>query len=89
MSEAIKLTRTDPMLREINSGLMVDWINRDLAGRAGHDVRKSVVLYDAHRMFATAFDADGLPGIAVKAGHAESLATLHAAGIHFWSVGIV
>lgn len=41
----------DPLHRKANEALMVAWINRDLRERMGHDVRKSVVLYDADRCF--------------------------------------
>lgn len=84
-----KLTATDAMLSEINRGLMVQWINADLFNRHGYDVRKSIVLYDEHRMFATAFHADEIPGIAVAAENQTALDTLHGAGIRYWSHGIV
>ena len=44
----------DPMRRTLNKGLMVRWINADLMSRAGHDVRKSIVLYDESGVFETA-----------------------------------
>ena len=84
-----QITRTDAMLAEVNRGLMVQWINHRLSDRYMHDVRKSVVLYDEHRMFATALDADELPGIAVAAGNQAALTALSEAGIHYWSIGIV
>lgn len=84
-----KLTRTDPMLSEINHGLMVQWINADLFSRHQHDVRRSIALYDEHQMFVTAFDPDGLPGIAVQAENGAAMAALIDAGVRFWSVGIV
>ena len=84
-----KLTRTDAMLRDINQSLMVQWINADLFNRASHDVRRSVALYDDHQMFVTAFDPDGIPGLAVLAGNQAALDALHDAGVAYWSVGIV
>ena len=38
MPELTELTETNPMLQEVNRGLMVHWINAELAARAGHDV---------------------------------------------------
>lgn len=84
-----KLNRTDPMLAEINRGLMVSWINADLFSRGHHDVRRSIALYDEHQMFVTAFDPDGIPGLAVQAENAAAMAALVDAGVRFWSVGIV
>jgi hypothetical protein len=52
--ELTELTDTDPMLREINRGLMIRWINADLTARAHYDVRTSTVLYDADKLFAGA-----------------------------------
>lgn len=84
-----QLTRTDAMLRDINRELMVSWINADLFNRASHDVRRSVALFDDHQMFVTAFDPDGIPGLAVIAGNQAALDALHDAGVAYWSVGIV
>lgn len=84
-----QLTATDAMLQDINRGLMVQWINANLFDRCGHDVRRSIVLYDEHQMFATAFDPDGIPGLAVQAGNQTALDTLADAGIRYWSHGIV
>lgn len=54
MIKEIKASSVDPMVREINKGLMVQWINADLIGRAGYDVRKSMVYLDEDFMFITA-----------------------------------
>lgn len=53
-----QITATDPLLRSINQGLMVSWINADLLNRAHHDIRKSVVFYDEDKMFVTAIPCD-------------------------------
>lgn len=84
-----KLNRTDAMLSDINRELMVSWINADLFNRHTHDVRRSIALYDEHQMFVTAFDPDGIPGLAVQAGNETAMAALLDAGVRFWSVGIV
>lgn len=49
-------TELKPMHRELNKSLMVAWINRDLLNRSHHDVRRSVVLYDADKDFVHAMD---------------------------------
>lgn len=84
-----KLTRTDAMLQDINRGLMAQWINADLFNRHTYDVRRSIALYDDHQMFVTAFDPNGIPGLAVIAGNQAALDALHDAGVRHWSVGIV
>lgn len=83
-----EITDTDPMRATINRGLMVDFINRDLIYRASCDVRRSVVLYDADRMFVHAIDM-------TRAEFADQLATndvltdqLIGAGVKFWSIGV-
>jgi hypothetical protein len=47
-----------------NRAAMIAWINADLLARASHDVRKSIVLYDADGDFMMALlempDADAL-----------------------------
>jgi len=80
-------TDTDPMLAAINRGLMVSWINLDLLERAGCDVRRSVVLYDAERMFVHACDA-GLSGKAFAERIDRMAEQLTAAGVRFYSVGV-
>lgn len=79
----IELTDTDPMLREVNTGLMVRWINNDLMVRAGYDVRHSIVLYDGDKMFTSALPAS------VDMTDDGVLDALDAAGLRFWSKGIV
>jgi hypothetical protein len=70
---------------------MVSWINRDLLNRADCDVRKSVVFYDADRVFMMALSAEVTP-----AGFRERLETLPNAiaaarrlGARYWSAGVV
>jgi hypothetical protein len=82
---------SDAMRRELNRGLMVSWINRDLLNRADCDVRKSVVFYDADRVFMMALSAEVTP-----AGFRERLETLPNAiaaarrlGARYWSAGVV
>ena len=76
-----EVTETDVLYREMNTGLMVAWINADLLNRASHDVRKSIVLYDMDGDFVYAagslFTVEGM------------WAELWAAGVRSWSRGIV
>lgn len=78
------LDSTDVMLRQINKGLMVRWINRDLMNRAANDVRSSMVLYDADRMFVGA-----LPPEVTDAFVAKIAGLLRESGVRFYSRGIV
>ena len=52
--EQIDPTELGELHRYGNKALMVAWINADLLTRAHHDVRKSVVLYDADKDFVFA-----------------------------------
>ena len=77
---------TDAMRAELNRGVMVAWINADLINRADCDIRRSVVLYDAERVFVMALGVSVTPDIFRErvALVADSMAR---AGIRFWSVG--
>jgi hypothetical protein len=44
----------DPMRAEVNTGLMVAFINADLLNRCNLDVRTSIVLYRASGLFEAA-----------------------------------
>jgi hypothetical protein len=69
----------DPMIRRVNRGLMVKFINDDLLARAALDVRTSIVLYDGAEVFAWAVPT--LPDVAL-------LARLYASSaIRYWSKG--
>lgn len=70
----------DPMRREVNHGLMVQFINRELLDRAHLDVRKSVVLYDDDKLFVAATDNALDEGILQKLFDTTS--------VRFWSVGV-
>lgn len=82
----VEVTETDFMLREINRGLFVHWVNADLINRAGCDVRSSIVLYDADGGFMHAFPAcfEFRPGTEQDVWEA-----LYEAGVRTWSRGIV
>ena len=56
MSAVIEIdaARLSPLQRQGNKALMVSWINAKLVERAGHDVRKSIVLYDGDYCFVYA-----------------------------------
>lgn len=79
-----KIEKTDPMVREVNRGLMVHWINADLGNRAGHDVEKSIVLYDEDRMFVGA-----LPAVLGPQLTPEVQKVAYEAGVRAYSNGIV
>ena len=68
-------------MREINHGLMVAWINRDLFDRCSNDVRKSTVFYDADKMFVAA-----LPAGIYNPGLDDLIANT---GVCYYSTGIV
>jgi hypothetical protein len=55
--EVAPSTQMTEMQREVNRGLMVGWINRDLMKRFGCDVLRSQVFYDADGVFAYALPA--------------------------------
>lgn len=69
------------MQRWFNEQLMVAWINRDLLNRAQHDVRKSVVLYDA--------DYDFLYAVESVPDEATMQRLYEDAGVRFYSKGVV
>lgn len=78
-----QIFETDPVHREINSGLMVRWINQDLFARCANDVRVSTVLYDGDKLFVAALPAQAV----LTEKMAAHLYANHA--IRFWSKGIV
>lgn len=67
------------MQREINRGLMVQFINADLVERAALDVRSSIVFYDEDKMFSYAVGA--LPDQQTLQRLAQST------GLRYWSHG--
>jgi hypothetical protein len=77
----------DAMRSELNRGVMVAWINADLMNRADCDIRKSIVLYDADRVFVMALGTSVTPEIFRDRMSlvADSMAR---AGVRYWSVGI-
>jgi hypothetical protein len=78
---------TDMIRNNLNRGVMIQWINADLFNRADCDVRKSIVLYDADRVFVMALGTSVTPDI--FRDRAPLVADLMSrAGIRYWSVGI-
>jgi hypothetical protein len=77
-----QITDTDPMRREVNRGLMIRWMNADLLVRYVHDLEFSIILYDDLKVFELA-----LPGTVPMTD--AILEGLYAAGIRYWSKGIV
>lgn len=80
----------DMLRQHLNRGLMVDWINRDLVNRADCDVRKSVVFYDADRVFVMALGVSVTPAIfrARIAAMPNVLASMARMGIRYYSIGV-
>ncbi|AVO21776.1 hypothetical protein SEA_JEON_74 [Mycobacterium phage Jeon] len=52
----IERTELSPMLRKANRSLFVAFVNSRLSERAGLDADRSVMLYDADKMFEFALD---------------------------------
>jgi hypothetical protein len=78
---------TDMIRNNLNRGVMIQWINADLFNRADCDVRKSIVLYDADRVFVMALGTSVTPDI--FRDRAPLVAdSMSRAGIRYWSVGI-
>ncbi len=75
----IAVTDLSAMQREVNQGLMVAFINRELVDRASLDVRDAIVFYDADKDFA--FAAESLPDEETLQRLAETTK------IRFWSRG--
>jgi hypothetical protein len=76
------------MLRQtLNRGVMVAWINADLANRADCDVRKSIVLYDADRVFVMALGTSVSPAL-FRERLDLVVDSMSAYGIRYYSVGI-
>lgn len=92
MATVVELPKRDNdllgnMVRNANKDLMVSWINADLINRAGHDVRKSIVFYDAEGYFETAL----LPSQWDQLGDKRETFLERLAGatrIRFWSKGV-
>lgn len=83
-TELEQIESTDPMLREVNRGLMVHWINRDLVNNAWADVETSIVLYDEARFFVAA-----LPPVMGPVPNEGLTKKLLSVGVRFYSTGIV
>jgi hypothetical protein len=71
--------RGNPMMRQANRSLMMEFINDDLAQRSYLDTVRSIVFYDAEGIFELALA--NLPNAVV-------LDRLYAAGVRYWSRGI-
>lgn len=74
----------DTMRKTVNRGLMVQFINADLTGRASLDVRSSIVLYDDAGVFEAAFD----PHVWQQATEQALHRIVAEYGISYWSKGI-
>lgn len=78
----------DALRAQLNRGLMVAWINHDLVNRADCDIRKSVVLYDADRVFVMALSTAVTPAIFADRVHLVAT-SMSAMGVRYWSVGVL
>lgn len=98
MPELVELKKTDlsPMARTANKGIVVSWINADLANRAGHDVRKSIVFLDKDRVFMPELGAvavvfpDLWDNLLAKPDSEKqvTLDALYQAGARYWVRGL-
>lgn len=83
----IRLSRvemTSPMMREVNRGLAVRWINAALETRAGLDITRDIMLYDEDTMLMGILPI--ILGPELPQGVHE---VLHDAGVRSYSIGIV
>jgi hypothetical protein len=82
-----------PLVKQLNRGAMVAWINHDLINRAGCDIRKSIVLYDADMSFVMALPAGEMTPALFEQRMADKPKTVTAMhdrlGIRYWSQGLV
>lgn len=78
------LEPTSPMIRTVNKGLMVDWINRNLGERAGLSVDTALVLYDKDQLFHYALPP--VLGPVPSPGLSQALIKI---GARYYSTGIV
>jgi hypothetical protein len=74
-----EITKTDPMQKALNKGLMVAFINRHSAYHL--DVRTSFVYYDADKDFVIA--------TSIEIGGPGGEAAFEKLNIKYWSKGIV
>lgn len=79
--EIQRITKTSPMQRALNKGLMIAWINNDLVNNCHCDVRTSFCYYDADEDFVFATENE----LSDK-GKAQLLKHTR---VRFWSKGIV
>jgi hypothetical protein len=77
----------DMLRQSLNRGVMVQWINADLVNRADCDVRKSIVLYDADRVFVMALGTSVTPDLFRDRINLVA-SSMAAAGIRYYSVGV-
>jgi hypothetical protein len=99
MSTITRVTKQDiagasfyaPLIKSLNKGLMVAWINADLIERAGCDIRKSVVMLDEDYKFIMALPASLTPAEFIDrlAAQPNTVAAMHRIGIRYWSHGLV
>lgn len=78
--QEIQLCDIEEMLREVNRGLMVAFINRELFERFNLDVDKSIVLYGEDKIFKFALSDELTEG--------QKARLFEDAGCHYWSRGV-
>lgn len=99
MNKITRVTKQDiagasfyaPLVKRLNKGLMVAWINADLMNRAGCDIRKSIVMLDDEYTFVMALPATITPAEFKTRLDAQpnTVAAMHRIGIRYWSHGLV
>jgi len=99
MSEITRISNKDiagvsfyaPLIKSLNKGLMVQWINAALIERAGCDIRKSVVMLDGDYTFVMALPASITPAEFQSRLDAQpnTVAAMHRIGIRYWSHGLI
>jgi hypothetical protein len=79
-----------PLRQSLNAGAMVQWINADLVNRADCDVRKSVVFYDADRVFMMALGTSVTPGMFRDRLDSlpNAIAAAYRIGVRYYSIGV-
>lgn len=79
-----RIEKTSPMVAQMNRGLAVQWINRDLTNRAHFSIDRDIILYDEDKVFAAMLPAILGPVLTDEVQHA-----MHSLGVRAYSVGIV
>lgn len=77
-----------PLRAKLNKTLMVNWINQALFERCGHDVRRSIVFYDADGDFVTALLPSEFAALDDEKRAVFLQRLFDATPVRFWSKGL-